>query len=370
MSEKPKILIVDDRQENLIALRTILSEIEAEVIEATNGNDALTATLNHHFALAILDVQMPGMDGYELAYYMQRDSSTDKIPVIFLTANFSAEDKISKGYEIGAVDYLVKPYDPFILLSKVSVFLTLFSQQLELKNYSKQLEAVNKELEAFSYSVSHDLRSPLRSVHSYTKILMEEYGTKLDEEGKRLCDAIFSGSTKMGKLIDDLLSFSKIGRSSLNPALLDMESMVYSSFTEISGEKGKESIKLIIEKLHNASGDANLIRLVWNNLISNAIKYSSKEKTSKITIGSKQENDMITYFIKDNGVGFDMQYVHKLFGVFQRLHSDSEFEGSGVGLANVQRIILKHNGSVWAEGEVGKGATFYFSLPAAEGVNS
>ena len=182
MSDKQKILIVDDRHENLVALRTILSEVNADVIEATNGNDALTTTLNHHFALAILDVQMPGMDGYELADYLQGDSSTGKIPVIFLTANYSAEDKISKGYERGAVDYLIKPYDPFILLSKVSVFLTLYQQRLELKNYSEHLEELvaertikldsavedlkrlNLELEQFTRIAAHDLKEPLRLV--------------------------------------------------------------------------------------------------------------------------------------------------------------------------------------------------------------
>jgi PAS domain S-box-containing protein len=229
---------------------------------------------------------------------------------------------------------------------------------------TEQLEASNKELEAFSYSVSHDLRAPLRSVHGYTKILMDEYENKLDEEGKRICSIISSSATKMGGLIDDLLSFSRIGRSSINPGLLNMKSMAGSVFEEIVGEKGKEKTNLKIGKLHKAYGDSNLIKLVWSNLISNAIKYSSKEKVSEIIIGSSQDGKMITYFVKDNGVGFDMQYSHKLFGVFQRLHTESEFEGNGVGLAIVQRIISKHDGKVWAEGEVGKGATFYFSLPA------
>jgi two-component system sensor histidine kinase/response regulator len=366
MSQKPKILIVDDRQENLVALRTILSEINADVIEATNGNDALTATLNHHFALAILDVQMPGMDGYELAYFMQKDSSTDKIPVIFLTANYSEEDKISKGYERGAVDYLIKPYDPFILLSKVSVFLTLFQQRLELKHYSEKLEAANKELEAFSYSVSHDLRAPLRAVNGYTKILLNDYGKYLDEEGLRVCSIISTSASQMSNLIDNLLSFSRIGRSSINPGMLDMKIIVASTYKEITTDAEKMRINLKIAKLHKTFGDANLIKMVWNNLISNAIKYSSKKEISEISVGSRVLGDMIIYQIKDNGVGFEMLYKHKLFGVFQRLHSEIEFEGNGVGLAIVQRIINMHGGKVWAEGEVGKGATFYFSLPASE----
>jgi light-regulated signal transduction histidine kinase (bacteriophytochrome) len=228
---------------------------------------------------------------------------------------------------------------------------------------TRQLEAANKELEAFSYSVSHDLRAPLRSIHGFTKILLEDYEVNLDAEGKRICGIISSSATQMGELIDDLLSFSRIGRSRLNPALLDMRSIVLTVFENMTSDKEKSRVNLKVGKLHKTSGDPNLMKLVWNNLISNAIKYSSKRISSEILIGSRQKDNIITYSIQDNGVGFDMQYVDKLFGVFQRLHSEDEFEGNGVGLAIVLRIVLKHGGKVWAEGEVGKGATFYFSLP-------
>ena len=225
------------------------------------------------------------------------------------------------------------------------------------------LEAANKELEAFSYSVSHDLRAPLRAVHGYTKILVDEYENILDEEGKRICRIISSSATQMGELIDDLLSFSRIGRTGMNTSQLDMKSIVMSVFKETCPNDQKSKTNLKIGKLHKALGDGNLLKIVWTNLISNAIKYSSKGSISEIFVSSQMKYDRITYSVKDNGVGFDMNYKHKLFGVFQRLHSEAEFEGNGVGLAIVQRIILKHGGNVWAEGEVGKGATFYFSLP-------
>jgi signal transduction histidine kinase len=229
---------------------------------------------------------------------------------------------------------------------------------------TEQLEASNKELEAFCYSVSHDLRSPLRSIHGYTTLLIEEYKENLDDEGKRLCGVITSSAAQMGELIDDLLGFSRIGKCNINSVLLEMDSLAAIVFEDITSKKEKAEITLEIGKLHKTYGDLSLMRLVWNNLISNAIKYSSKVSSPLISIGSEQEDGMINYYVKDNGVGFDMRYKHKLFGVFQRLHGEKEFEGNGVGLAIVNRIIARHNGKVWAEGEVGKGAAFYFSLPA------
>ena len=242
------------------------------------------------------------------------------------------------------------------------------NEELEVRviQRTELLEAANKELEAFSYSVSHDLRAPLRSVHGFTKILLEDYEASLDEEGKRICGIISTSATQMGELIDDLLSFSRIGRSSMNPSEIDMKKMAKVVFEGMTSPAERKRIKLKIGKLSGAFGDVTLFGQVWTNLISNAIKYTSKNDVSEINIGSKVDGKLITYFIKDNGVGFDMQYGHKLFGVFQRLHSEAEFEGNGVGLAIVQRIILKHGGKVWAEGEVGKGATFYFSLPVQD----
>jgi PAS domain S-box-containing protein len=251
-------------------------------------------------------------------------------------------------------------------IKRAEEMISKLNEELEQKvmQRTELLEAANKELEAFSYSVSHDLRAPLRSVHGFTKILLEDYEANLDDEGKRICGIISSSATKMGELIDDLLSFSRIGRSTLSPSEIDMKRIAKVVFEGMTSPTEKKRIKLNIGKLQKAFGDITLFGQVWTNLISNAIKYSSKNDVSEISIGSKIAGDMIIYFIKDNGVGFDMQYAHKLFGVFQRLHSEADFEGNGVGLAIVQRIILKHGGNVWAEGEVGKGATFYFSLPA------
>ena len=226
-----------------------------------------------------------------------------------------------------------------------------------------QLRAANQELEAFSYSVSHDLRAPLRAINGYTSILLEDYSQALDDEGKRVCDIITGEAQRMGKLIDDLLTFSRLSRKQIQPAQIDMKALAYSVYGELTLESDRERIDFKIGKLPAAQGDPALIHQVWVNLISNAIKFTSKKERAVIEVGSKHNDEEVVYYVRDNGAGFDIQYVDKMFGVFQRLHSEDEFVGTGVGLAIVQRIIQRHGGRVWAEGEVGKGATLYFSLP-------
>jgi len=229
-----------------------------------------------------------------------------------------------------------------------------------------QREAANNELEAFSYSVSHDLRAPLRAIDGYTRILVEDYESILDSEGKRVCSVISKEARRMGQLIDDLLSFSRLGRREIYYSKIDMKSLVISVFNELLKEEKTSHIDFQISKLPAARGDSSLIRQVWVNLLSNAIKFTSKKEQAVIEVGSSVKTNEIIYYVRDNGAGFDMEYSNKLFGVFQRLHSESEFSGTGVGLAIVQRIIRRHGGRVWAEGEVEKGATFYFVLPRKE----
>jgi PAS domain S-box-containing protein len=231
---------------------------------------------------------------------------------------------------------------------------------------TSQLQAANKELEAFSYSVSHDLRAPLRAIRSFTSILKEDHKSKLDEEGNRLLDLIDLSSDHMAKLIDDLLTFSRANRAEMQHALVDMDMIFKSVYSELSISADGRRISFKCLKLLPVYGDNSLLRQVATNLISNAIKYTSKSEHADICIDSKKLNNEIVFSVKDNGVGFDMQYAKRLFGVFQRLHSSKEFEGNGVGLAIVQSIIARHGGRVWAEAEVGKGATFYFTLPVTD----
>jgi PAS domain S-box-containing protein len=228
---------------------------------------------------------------------------------------------------------------------------------------TSQLAAANKELESFSYSVSHDLRAPLRAIDGYTNILMEDYESFLDEEGKRVCGIISRESKRMGRLIDDLLSFSRTGRREIRFQKIDMKLMVDSVFDELLREKDRSRIDLQVKDLPPTTGDSALMRQVWVNLLSNAIKFTSRKERAVIQVESKENEEHIVYIVRDNGAGFEMEYAGKLFGVFQRLHGESEFEGTGVGLAIVQRVIQRHGGRIWAEGKIGEGATFQFMLP-------
>ena len=226
-----------------------------------------------------------------------------------------------------------------------------------------QLQAANKELEAFSYSVSHDLRAPLRAIDGYARILVEDHASRLDAEGRRLLDVVCREARRMGQLIDDLLEFSRLGRREMTRGEFDMATQARTVFEELRGRQPERPVQAHFQPLPPICGDQALMRQVWVNLLSNALKYTQGRASTVIEVGSQSQNGVIIYHVKDNGAGFDMRYVAKLFGVFQRLHRAEEFEGTGVGLALVQRIIHRHGGRVWAEGEVGKGATFYFALP-------
>ena len=236
----------------------------------------------------------------------------------------------------------------------------------DLEKQAEQLQAANKELEAFSYSVSHDLRAPLRAIDGYTRILVEDYEPLLDDEGKRICGVISREARRMGQLIDDLLAFSRLGRKEMYSSKIDMNALAASVFEELMKHENRERIDFGLAKLPMARGDSSLIRQVWVNLLANAIKFTSKKDRSVIEVGCKHTREESIYYVRDNGAGFDMEYGNKLFGVFQRLHTESEFSGTGVGLAIVQRIIRRHGGRVWAQGAVEKGATFYFALPRKE----
>jgi signal transduction histidine kinase len=382
MQERVTILIVDDKPANIYALETLLDKPDRTFLNAINGNDALKLALSNDIDLIILDVQMPEMDGFEVAQILKLNKKTKDIPIIFASAEKKERQSIMKGFEEGAVDYLSKPLDPELTTAKVSVLLKIQLQKKELieKNQSLekadaqikqlnadlqknllQLEEVNKELESFSYSVSHDLRAPVRALVGFSKMLEESYNDTLDDEGKRMVGVIHRNAIKMGSLIDDLLEFSKMGRQEVRKSAINVADMVKEVISDIT-DQTEYHANVTINELLPTYADRALLTQVWINLISNAFKYSAKKENPAVEIGSHRDDRYIVYYVKDNGAGFSMEYAEKLFGVFQRLHKASEFEGTGVGLAIVHRIITRHGG-VWAEAKVNEGATFFFTLP-------
>ncbi|MBL7933222.1 MAG: GAF domain-containing protein [Bacteroidia bacterium] len=238
------------------------------------------------------------------------------------------------------------------------------NEELErrVRERTQELENVNKELELFSYSVSHDLRAPLRSINGFMTILLEDHSSKFDKDANDLALRVMNNARQMTKLIDDLLAFFKTGKKSLSKTDIQTTSFVKGIVDELKSGVNDRIIDFSIKNLEDCNADASLLKQVWLNLISNAIKYTSKLATAKIEIGSKRENSKTVYYIKDNGAGFDMKFYDKLFGIFQRLHSPKLFEGNGIGLAIVERIVTSHNGKIWAESTPGEGASFYFTL--------
>jgi light-regulated signal transduction histidine kinase (bacteriophytochrome) len=231
-----------------------------------------------------------------------------------------------------------------------------------VRQRTEQVEAINKELEAFTYSVSHDLRAPLRGMSGFARVLEEDYGERLDDDGRRYLEIIKSNAAQMGRLIDDLLSLSRLGRQPLKAATIAIDQLARDAFREASADDQRRNIEFTVDPIPECRGDASLMRQVLINLLSNAVKFTRHASPARIHVGSVSQNGETVYFIRDNGAGFDMRYAGKLFGVFQRLHGPEEFAGTGVGLAIVKRIIERHGGRIWAEGEPGKGATFYFTL--------
>lgn len=475
---KAVILLVDDRPANLLALENLLCSEDRIILTAVTGRDALKVVLENNIDLIILDVKMPDMDGFEVAQILQTNSRTKDIPIIFATAHNTEHQYMMKGFEEGAVDYLLKPLHPDTAKAKVNVYLKLQLQKKELIEKNRSLEikalqinnaadivvvadagtslieevnpaftsilgyeetdaigkeitfflqdadktafiefakkaalgasldtivccsdktckwlqwkvvskydkwfvngrditeikklneqlqekveallAANGELESFSYSVSHDLRAPLRAIAGYSAILEQEQITMSDDT-RRMVEKIKYNAGRMGSLIDDLLDFSRLGRKELKRQMVDNNILVQQILIETAHMPGSHA-NVQLMPLPESYADPALLRQVWINLISNAFKYSAGKDMPEMEIG--YAND--AYYVRDNGAGFDMQYMDKLFGVFQRLHTSREFEGTGIGLAIVKRIIEKHGGRIWATAAVDNGACFYFTLP-------
>lgn len=399
------ILVVDDVKANILALKKILELHNLQVDTAESGEEALKKTLKNQYILIIMDVQMPGMDGFEVAQALSGSNRTKEIPIIFLSAISKEKKYISKGYETGGVDYITKPADPDLLILKVKMFLKLSDQKNELRSIrdlltkeieirkeaqenlelkvaertkelvvkNEQLEFSNHELQQFSWVVSHDLKEPIRKIEMFIKIIKEKYlGT--DELAIDYANRTVNAAERMSKLITDLLEYSRLSSEVVpeKTSLNDIINEVLSDFDYLIEQK--EAV-LKIGDLPVIMGIASQLRQLFQNLIGNSLKFSRNDRKPFIEITSEfirtKDFDSEVYpagkycriSVKDNGIGFDEKYLDKIFIIFQRLHDRSSYEGTGIGLAIAKKIIEKHNGLITAGSNDGNGTTFTIILP-------
>jgi signal transduction histidine kinase len=363
------VLIIDDDPANLGAISGYLGHIGIEVLVARDGPSGLEKARYARPDLILLDVRMPGANGFEICNCLKADQGTKEIPVIFMTALTETEHKV-QGFKAGGVDYITKPLQFEEVLARVATHLQLSDLRKRLEQKVRQrtceLEASNKELEGLCHSMSHNLRAPLRHIDGYVELLLSSCRAGLSDKDLHYLETVASSARQMGVLLDDLLQFLHTGQAKMQQMSIDMNQALQEALAPIQETSDGRAIEWVIGELPSIRGDYSQIRQVWTNLLGNAVKYTQSKETARIEVSGYDGDHETIFVVSDNGVGYDMQYADKLFGVFQRLHSQEEFEGTGIGLAAVQLIISRHGGRVWAEAEPNRGATFYFSLPRQE----
>ena len=381
--EPVNILLVDDQPENLLALEAILEPLGQNLLTAASGRDALRTLLTTDAAVILLDVKMPEMDGFETALLIRDRERSRNTPILFLTAAAPSQAMAQRGYAAGAVDYLVKPTVPEFVRSKVAVFVELakaarlLERQAELLRAREhearelaearaaalaELEQKNHELEAFSYAVSHDLRAPLRRIDSFGKALLESRPDQLDETGQRFLQRIREATGHMAELIDGMLHLARVTRAELRAWPVDLSLLAAETVAELRQGEPDRDVEVTIRPGMVVNGDPRILRILLQNLLGNAWKFTAGRTPARIELGLLAAHSEPVYYVRDNGVGFDMAYSGRLFTPFQRLHAADAFPGTGIGLATSQRIVQRHGGRIWLEGDVGRGATVFFTL--------
>jgi signal transduction histidine kinase len=403
------ILIADDNELNLKLLRAVL-EAEGHVVHSANdGIEALDVLKEKPVDAIISDILMPRMDGYRLCQEVRQAPQWQRLPFIFYTATYTSPTDEGLALKVGADRYLRKPAPAQALISALeeasqesrvsrgvapshpstSAVMKEYNEalvrKLEEKNSELQsaqaeilkaneeleervrartaeLEAANHELEAFSHSAAHDLRAPLRAVSGYSQLVIEDAGDQLGPEGIEYLNRIKDSARRMNDLIEELLKLSLVGRCAITKQSIDLSALAHEVAAELQRREPERRVEFVIEPGLVVEGDGPLLRIALENLISNASKFSSKQEHSRIELGRRPSADRGIYFVRDNGVGFDMDYVDKLFKPFERMHLQTDFPGTGLGLTIVQRIIARHGSDIWVESAPGEGATFFFNL--------
>jgi two-component system sensor histidine kinase/response regulator len=361
-----RLLIVDDEVPQMEALCNTLRTEGYQTTGYSSPQRAVETLQAGQFDLVLTDLMMPEMDGIELLNAVRQIDST--LAGVVMTGHGTIDTAV-KAMQIGALDYVVKPFRLNVILTVLARALDL--RRLRLENgalqerermYIAELEAANKQLETFSSSVSHDLRAPLHTITGFCDLYLTQFEQSIPDEGRQMLNHVVSGAKRMNVLIEDLLRFCRLSRQPLTKCPLKIDHMVKRTLAELQAKSGERNIELRLGQLPECEADPSLLEQVFVNLLSNAFKFTRHRNLTEIEIGSFERHGEVILFVRDNGAGFDMKHAGKLFGVFQRLHSTAEFEGTGVGLSIVQQIITRHGGRIWVDSAPNEGATFYFTL--------
>lgn len=359
----PNILIVDDRKENLVATHKILKNITAHIMEAESGNEALSKMIHNSFACVLLDVQMPEMDGFEVATLMREQDEMKDIPIIFVTAISKEEKYVDKAAKLGAVDYIFKPINPNILKSKVQVYVDLYIKQQQLNNLNETLTKSNDELERFAYICSHDLQEPARMMGSFSELLEIGYKNILDDKGKNYLNFIRKNSFHMQNMINDILTFSRIGREDIIHEEVNPNEMIFNIQEELQQQIKETKTILNFEDLPIVQSNKTLINMVLENLICNALKFKNNKSSPVISIKANEQKEYWIFSVEDNGIGIKSEHEKKVFTIFQRIYSKEKYPGTGIGLSTCKKLIELYGGKIWFESEIDKGTIFFFTIP-------
>jgi signal transduction histidine kinase len=364
---RPRIMVVDDDTAVVDALCGTLRERGYDIGGFVSATAALTALKDSRFDLLLCDLNMPEMEG--IPFLRAAREIDPDLAGIIITGQGTIDTAI-EAMKAGALDYILKPFKLSIVLPVLERGLAMRKLRLEnaalqqrVSERTAELEGMNRELEAFAYSISHDLRAPVRAVSGFANFLKQDYGDQLPAGGHQLLEVINSSALQMGRMIDSLLELSQLGRRPIELEPVDMAALVAEVVAELQRLPQANRAAVEVGPLPSCSGDPLLLRQVWTNLVSNALKFSARRQQARVEIGGRDEADQLTYFVRDNGTGFDSRYSDRLFNPFRRLHGE-EFEGHGVGLSIVKRVVERHGGRVRAESELDRGATFYFTIKA------
>jgi two-component system, sensor histidine kinase and response regulator len=379
-SAPPTILLVDDRRENLLAYRGILGDMEARLLEAASGEEALRCLLRNPVALILLDVQMPGMDGFETATLIRQNPRFEHTPILFVTAGDKTEAKQVEGYDAGAVDFLFKPLIPAILHSKVRVFLDLHRKTEQLKVQALEAEAAarkleeqarelarsNEELEQYAYIISHDLQQPVRVIVSFLDLLSQRCAGELDAEAEQFIRFTVDAASRMSEQLSGLLAHARVRTGAGEPPVaVDCQEVLQGVRENLQLMIDESGATVTVEPLPTVAGYPNLLLQLFQNLVQNAIKFRS-DAPPRVEVSATRQGSAWCFEVRDNGIGFDPQFASRIFEIFQRLHTREEFDGTGMGLAIARKIVEAHGGTLWAKSQRGAGARFLFTIPDAE----